>query len=757
MSIQVHDRLGAINEARSGATLLGRFALRGSAPGELFMNSFPACAGMFVVPESSGRWHLLQAAERVDGTFARAPMLEPLDVASIRKAGRSLGESVDQGRTWLDVLDISPLVPDVSDRAEVQRFEHVLKEQVGHLEEVCRRPRTHLRIDVERMAVSRARRFPAQAANYLAAHTEDWERPTLRSVVPKRILATVREVQYDIYENRVAVRLVDHLVAYLRLRVHEVTRLLRMVDESDASDGDVNETKKNKKRRTEVVGTYLRQQRVSALWGASFDVARLRETLTRTLGQLKHLLFTVSGLKDSVLYREVPRRATVGTTLTMTNILSDDAHYRRVAELWLEWARLAREQAVRPRAYFEEMQDLCRSFDSFALLLTIRALDQLGFEPTNLEKSLSDGELEIRRGLCVARLSWATVDGAISLQGGGVGPLRIIPLCSSLAALDDEPLRRLLADADANADADTTTVIVYPSAAEGAAFEHLAPELAARLRSLAHEVGRLGRRGVGFLPVSPWDIGSVERMARQLRWATTAPAFLAYPPTIDQPELIDLSRGYTWLEVAGNQLRITRAPLENDVVPVKRFVDDAAAQLKQLEEERENVSLKLREVVRHRGATGAVNARKKELNAEITDAERRLEALRRFERDLTLAVGVVDELLGCPTCHTRADARRDFKSMGQHFSCTCSDCSTTWGTIACSRCSSRIPFLRLVGTAWTKQAGSQDWVDRTLGADVLALPIVVNSEVRFACPCCGEGAADALEGVGTANVSVQPT
>lgn len=731
MSIRVRDRLGAIGEARGGAALMGRLVVREGAPGELFMNSLPAHDGMFLVPDSAGRWHLLRGAERVEGTFPRAQMLDPLDVASIRTVGSSLGELVEQAGTWLDVLDVSPLVPGMSNRAEFQPFEQLLKENVGHLAEVCRKPRTHLRVEVERMAVSRARRFPAQAANYLAAHTEDWERPTLRSVVPKRILATVREDQFDIYENRVAARLVDHLVVYLRRRVHEVTRLLRVFEEATGNHGAA------------AAGSHWRQGRIYKLWGETLDASEAKRKAERTLAQLRHLLFTILGMKDSVLYREVPRRATVGTTLTMTNILSDDAHYQRVAELWLEWAHLGQERAVRPRAYFEEMQDLCRAFDSFALLLTLRALDQLGFEPTNLERSLSDCEAEVRHGSRVVRLSWATADGAISLNGEGVEPLRIVPLCSSLAALDDEQLRGVLADADAHAVNGATTVILYPSPSDAAAFDHLAPELGGRLRSLAHEVSK-GQRAVGFLPVSPWDIGSVERMARQLRWVTTAPTFLAYPPMIARPDSPELSRGHMWFEVAGNQLRIVRAPLENDAVPAKRLVDDAAAQLKRLEEERESVSLKLREAVRDRGATGVVNARKKELNAEITDAEKRLEALRRFERELSRAVEVVDDLLGCPTCNTRADARRDFKSMGQHFSCTCSDCSTTWGTIACGRCSKSIPVLRLHGTAWTTLAGEPGWVDRMLGADVLAVPWVVGTEVGFVCPFCGNSPRDAL-------------
>jgi hypothetical protein len=487
------------------------------------------------------------------------------------------------------------------------------------------------------------------------------------------------------------------------------------------------------------------QRRIYKLWGETLDASEARRKAERTLGQLKHLLFTISGLKDSVLYREVPRRATVGTTLTVTNILSDDAHYRRVAELWLEWARLGQEQAVRPRAYFEEMQDLCRSFDSFALLLTLRALDQLGFEPTDLERSLSDREVEVRHGSRVVRLSWATTSGAISLQGEGVEPLRIVPLCSSLAALDDEQLRGVLADADAHAATGTTTVILYPSLSETAAFEHLAPELAVRLRSLAHEAGSEGRQGVGFLPVSPWDIGSVERMTRQLRWVTTTPTYFAYPPTIARPELSEIRRDQTWLAVAGDTVRVLRPPLDSESLDPGRLVSEASVRLEQLKKEHDAVSLQGREAVREGERTRNINARKKEVHADMTDAEKRLKTLQRFESDLAQALDVVRDLLLCPTCDRSADARRDFKPMGQHFSCTCSDCSTTWGTIACGRCSRSIPVLRLHGTAWTTMAGEPGWIDRMLGADVLAVPQVVGTEIGFVCPSCGSGRGDSVD------------
>jgi hypothetical protein len=573
------------------------------------------------------------------------------------------------GGTWSDALDVSPLVPEMSERAELQPLETLVGEHVGHLAEVCRRPRTHLRVEIERTPVSRARRFPAQAANYLAAHTEDWERPTLRAVVPKRILAVVREDQYDIYENRVAVRLVDHLVTYLGRRILEVSRLVRVFEEA----GDHSSSAAG--------GSHWRQRRIYQLWGDAIDAGEARRKAERTLGQLTHLKYVVAGLMHSVLYHEVPQRAAVGTTLTMTNILTNDVHYRRVADMWLAWARLGLDQTPRPRAYFEEMQDVCRSFESYSLLIAIRALAQMGFEPTVAERPLSDGEAEVRCRDQSAVLSWAAADGAIALRGRDVIPLRIVPLCSAITRLDVEQLRELIADADA-ASGDSVTLVLYPTPSSAGDYRRLEPDLSRRLYALSHEVADRGRRRVGFIPVSPWDIGSVERLARQLRWITMAPRFLAYPPTISRLPLPEIERA-SWLHRGVDGLRIIRAPLDHEALGIDRHVTQAAERVTRLEEERESVSQNLRNAHREGRATGDLNARKKALNAETVVAETRLAALRTFEQELTSAVASVDDLLRCPTCAKRADSRRDFTGgAGHRFSCTCSDCSTTWGTVA---------------------------------------------------------------------------
>jgi hypothetical protein len=42
-------------------------------------------------------------------------------------------------------------------------------------------------------------------------------------------------------------------------------------------------------------------------------------------------------------------------------------------------------------------------------------------------------------------------------------------------------------------------------------------------------------------------------------------------------------------------------------------------------------------------------------------------------------------------------------------------------------------------------AGEPGWIDRILGADVLAVPRVVGSEIGFVCPSCGNGRGDSVD------------
>ena len=180
--------------------------------------------------------------------------------------------------------------------------------------------------------------------------------------------------------------------------------------------------------------------------------------------------------------------------------------------------------------------------------------------------------------------------------------------------------------------------------------------------------------------------------------------------------------------------------VNNDLRLSERLADQRE-RLKALEKERDDVSQQLSLAVRDRGASGALNARKKALNASITDLRSQIDALADFSKALDAAIGLVKSLLSCPTCGTIADTRRNFAGgRGHRFSCVCPDCSTEWGTEACPSCKTWIPTLMPAVRSWSARDSAAGWLDRFLGADVLAVPYKTeDGAVSFVCPSCEHG------------------
>jgi hypothetical protein len=195
--------------------LLGLAAID-SKGAQVLLNAVGLTSREYLLPDSRGTWTVLvkNGSHKLTGKFAQHAIAPDSDVQTVSAIGsmvRSSGES-----TWRELEAISPTVPDLGNKIKLTSFERAILRALSYVEEVCARPKAYLKFETTRVLVSQARRIPARAIAYLAAHTEDWERPTLRAVQPKRILAEVRQDEFDIYENRVATRLVDRLSLMLR-------------------------------------------------------------------------------------------------------------------------------------------------------------------------------------------------------------------------------------------------------------------------------------------------------------------------------------------------------------------------------------------------------------------------------------------------------------------------------------------------------------------------------------------------------------
>lgn len=732
MSESFYDALtGRRAERPSGPVVLGRWHIRSSGLGAPVLNTVPVQPGDYLIPDARGEFVLRGGELEIKGSFPSAQRPAELDVGSIVDIGQIL-EGLRASR-WSDWLSVAPLVPKMSDRAQLQAFEYHIAELLPALEAVCHRPRAHLQVQIERVAAARARRLPPRALSYLASHTEDWEHPTLSSVRPRRVLALLPEEQLDIYENRVAARLVDHLHVYLIRRIHELQRLYRIFQQALDYGKDA------------AAGSHWRQRRICALWGRSMNAERDAPLSLRTLKKLEQLHLKVAALKDSPLYRGVPRRAHVGSTLTQTNILASDALYGRVARLWLLWARLGHPQPRSAAKQYDDEQALCRGFVSFAALLLFHALSQLRYEPVE-----EDRQKHIGPGVMLRldgpdgnhRFRWDE-DNTLSLFApAGQSLLRIVPIPSmlqSMLSVQPAEVGELMDMVSVG------TLVLYPATPETAPLIGTQTSLS-QLYTVGNEF-LAGKVGHGCLPVSPWDIASAERIARALRWVMLGPRLNAYPPRVGRTkEAARIADGGTWLAPSNDQKywSVVRPPrtMEWTRLGLEKAHNDATQRLAELRQYVEGVQQDRRGARDDQRELSALNQEKRIRQPELRRQETVVAEPSQSKVALEQAVQAIRALLVCPICgQPELEPYRGFEDREDSFVCRCTSCNASWGKLTCFRCRESFPFLWPDIDLPSGQDGvrSPGWIDAHVGCDVLAVPCSRSPGPKpsFLCPACG--------------------
>ena len=706
----------------------------GDGPGHL--NGRPAGDGDVLAPGAAGDWAFERPGDTIPirGRFFADALPDDQDAEALLQLGQALLDPDCAKRGWLEWSGISPLAPGLDEVVKPHPFEDRIEAEIEHLAAVCRNPRTHIRRETERVLVARARRIARDAPAWLASHTEDWEHRTIAGIRPSRILADIREERWDLYENRVAVRLVDDLVAWLRRRIAEVRRVR---DDVYARMEQI---------RGSVSGTRHRAHRIYTLWGEGWD-NRPGVVAKSTLKRLEDLLYKLLGLMDSRLYKHIPRRARAPGGLRTTNLFGNDDHYRGVARLWHEWSRLAVPRAPSPSELWARYQDLHRGFDAWCMLVIVRACSQLRLDP------VEDGDLEseIRPGNAIRldqgfRIEWGP-DGAITLADAEErrALLRFVPLLHGLeGARTREALEARVAPlVEAVAGAAPWTVILHPAIPGEPPHDALAgvgnPPVP----------GTLG--AIDFIRVSPFSLDSVERVSRAIRWAALVPRMLAYPPAVQPvpestlravPELqagleSNTGNGSWRIERCGSGgWAVVRQPPERSLRIVARCLKDARAHRDRLEQEWQEVQDALRRTRGDRRSMAELNRKKKLMLDPMQEAQDRVKWLETFEREINKASHDVVALATCPACgkpDTEFEAR-EHECFAAH--CRSRGCEAQWelrhdpesasrvtGTDRAAE--SRIPVFRPGGADPDERPddAAPQWVDDVLGCDVLSVPV----------------------------------
>ena len=702
------DRItgGSMEQLPSERTHFGRWLFApGDGLGPMRLNGQPAGDGDVLAPDAAGEWTLQRPGDSgpIRGRFFPDALPDEQDVTALLQLGGMLREPEKAKGGWLEWNETNPLAPGLDETVEPHPLEDCIETELEHLAAVCRSPRTHIRMETERVHVARARRIARDAPAWLASHTEDWEHRKITSVQPRRILAEVREERWDLYENRVAVRLVDNLVIWLRRRVAEVRRVL---DEVLARMEEFSGSPSGSRHRVE---------RIYRLWGEAWDAGNRRGIAERTLKRLEQLLYRVLGLMDSPLYRRISRRAQTPRGLRMTNLFRNHDHYRGVARLWHEWSRAA-PRTPSPRELHDRHQNLHRSFDAWCMLVVIRACSQLKLDPSEDEGL----ESEIRPGCVIRldkgfRLEWERT-GAVTLADEDRALLRFVPLVHVLecARTQAAVTARVTPLTEAATAAAHWTIILHPAISGKPPHDALA--------GVGNPPDPTMTGAIDFTRVSPFSLDSVERVSRAIRWVTLVPRMLAYPPalqTLPDPELARES----WIDKRDDRWAVVRMPQPGEMSQqkIEKCLTEARERLASLTQEREGIEYELRRIRDDRRRRSELNRRKRGLLEPRRNAECDVECWEVFERDFKRACNRIAILSKCPACGEDADFEaREHDCFAT--SCRSDSCRAQWELRhdPDPDTQSRVPVF------WRRGFEDMTWVDvdDVFGCDLLAIPPV---------------------------------
>lgn len=623
---------------------------------------------------------------------------DDLDADAVVRLAAVIGE----GSEW-EVMSATPAVAQkLGERARPQPLDLEIMRHLQHLQHVCHRPRLHLRIEEERVPVSRARRSPTRAVAELVSHPGDWEHRTLKSIQPSRVLARLVEDEWNLYENRVAVRLVDHLLKYLAKRLEE----LRKIEAALAAGRDHSD-----KAHT----SFWRARRVYQLWADTLTT-KTEDDLRATMRRLEIAQRDLQALLGAPLYAEIPKRLAVPLVLKPTNILVNDAHYRKVAALWRAWVKFGhkRQETIEQRTSRRQQEG--RAWDKFVLLLVARAAGALGWSASGSAASWT-----------LHRKGWEALE--LRQDPGGIvtirsphGTIRLLPLCASLVGAD--PLAVVTAIRPWDADSGEVVVVHLGVERRKDADATREAEMI-RLEAVpTAETDRangwtFGGRAVLF-GCSPWSIDSEERMARLLSGWLNRRAVDRFPVHRSFSSLPPVPPEWTWMRAAGPDVVAFRSPTEGEGRAAKAW---AAAQLRELETQ----------------ALRAKQARQAFARAPIA-------AVEAFPAFVDAAVNGLGNLGDCPVCaeigtvEPRPGQRTD--GADATWWARCSHCESEWGLRPCRGCGSKFRVLaaavgldpRTVATT----VSAADWPDKVYGRDVWAQPCGAASGLgNYRCAACG--------------------
>lgn len=263
-----------------------------------------------------------------------------------------------------NINNIAPIIQKFN--IEIKEFEKLLNEQKLHLRAIVANPHSLLDKNTMKVNIGRAKRISTRSYQHLSHHSEDWEKMTILSPKPMKILHEELTIDYAVYENLLLKAFLHEAIKYLNKRVKETADITKFF----LSIFDHQQFKNVWAEKID---------RTLALVGRASKSDRSKDSgeTNRTLSALKSELIK---LEHAQLFDEFPKHAVESIVYHDSNVLNSHKHYKYLKVLWLELKKIKEQTDSKdPIVVHQDIMDNMRIYVEALFVYSLRIM---GFKIT---------------------------------------------------------------------------------------------------------------------------------------------------------------------------------------------------------------------------------------------------------------------------------------------------------------------------------------------------------------------------------------
>lgn len=235
-----------------------------------------------------------------------------------------------------DVFSVYPIVQGIDKSIILTDFERFLDKNVFHIKEIFRSPYSMLRRVMTKMNASRAKRLPARSYSYLSSHTEDWLEKTITTFKPLRVISEELDQNFDVYENRLAVAVVERCISHIEKRLQELKDTEAFIEGYEKSLDQISSEQSwhEKALRTFTLAGKVYKDMDVNYKGEDKTSDKKRSTVLISSQKLNDLRNELIKLRGSELYDAVNKKNIIKINWRPTNVTVNHKHYKYLRPLW---------------------------------------------------------------------------------------------------------------------------------------------------------------------------------------------------------------------------------------------------------------------------------------------------------------------------------------------------------------------------------------------------------------------------------------